>query len=66
MQRQTKSLQILLTTILVASLCAGSVTKVLQNGKDGYTGCIDTYTFSFYNEDNYSTVETLFNHNCQN
>lgn len=45
---------------------ADVVTKVLQNGTEGYTGCKDSYTYSFYPDDNYSTIETLFNHNCQN
>ncbi len=56
----------LLMAILIYLTNAETVTKVLQNGKDGYQGCVDSYTFSFWPEDNYSTNDVLFNHNCQN
>lgn len=56
-------LSVLLFSTLVS---AETVTKVLQNGKDAYQGCVDSYTYSFTPEDNYSTNDVLFNHNCQN
>lgn len=65
----TKQMMIFIMLSGIAAFCLASadiVTKIFQNGKDGYTGCYDSYTYSFNPEDNYSTNETLFNHNCQN
>ena len=59
-------LSLLLVFITISLTFADPVTKVLQNGKDGYEGCKDSYTYSFNPDDNYSTIENLFNHNCQN
>lgn len=56
----------LLIFINISLTFTGPITKVLQNGKDGYEGCEDSYTYSFSPDNNYSTNEILFNHNCQN
>ena len=38
-----KILTLCLTLSFIHSLNADEVTKVLQNGKDGYSGCTDTH-----------------------
>lgn len=58
----------MLFLLVVQSIFAETITKVLQNGKEGYEGCKDSYNYSMYPEyfdENFETSERLFNHNCQ-
>lgn len=64
--QELKHLPMLSVLLFSSLLSAETVTKVLQNGKDGYQGCVDSYTYSLTPEVNYSTNDALFNHNCQN
>ncbi len=43
---------------------AQDITKVLQNGTDGYNGCIDSYTYSISMDKNYVDKEEFFIYNC--
>lgn len=58
-------LSIITPLIFYSTPQAATITKVLQNGKDGYTGCYDAYTYSNTKDLNYGNDENIFHHNCQ-
>lgn len=43
---------------------ADEVTKMLQNGENGYNGCTDSYTYSLFPDKNHGSDEKFFTYNC--
>ena len=44
---------------------ADTITKVLQNGSDGYEGCKDSYNYGDRPDMNYGDSKFLLHCNCQ-